>query len=98
MIKFENNFYKFIEENNKLKFYSDEFDRLLSNYGIKLNKIELELETGDIYCYIEKLNYKKINCSKLDKILKENVPYIQDILLNDDFFVLLFNVDIVELF
>lgn len=98
MKEFENDFYIYDEKNYKLKFFSDEFEILLSKCGIKLNDIELEKETGDIFCYINQINYKKLNCKKFDEVLRNNVPYIQDIFLEEDYFVLTFNVKNVELF
>jgi len=97
MKNFENNFYDYSEKESKLKFYSDEFERLLSNCGIILEDIELEKETGDIYCYVDNLNFDRLNCKKFDQVLKRNVPYIQDVFIEEDFFVMTFNVDRIEL-
>jgi len=97
MIEFENNFYMYNQKEKKLKFFSDTFEKLLSNCSIILNNIELEKETGDIYCYVDDINYRKLNCKKFEEILKNNVPYIQDIFFEDDFFVLTFNVENIEL-
>jgi len=97
MIDFENNFYFYSEEKSKLKFYSDEFEKLLSRCGIILENIELDKETGDIYCYVDGINYDKLNCQKFDEILKNNVPYILDIFLEHDYFILTFNVKNIEL-
>ncbi len=97
MKEFENNFYIYEEEKSKLRFYSDEFERLLSKCGIKLDNIELKKETGDIFCYVNQLNYNKLNCKKFDEILKTNIPYIQDIFFKKNYFVLTFNVENVEL-
>lgn len=98
MIKFENNFCKFDTKNNKLKFYSDEFERLIANCGIVLDDIELNVETGDIYCYIEPIDIKHLNCKKFDKLLKDKVPYIKDIIIHENYFILIFDVENIELF
>jgi len=97
MTDFENNLYVYYEKESKLIFYSDEFERILSKYGIILENIELEKESGDIFCYINQLNYNKLNCKKFDEILKKNIPHIQDIFFEDNCFVLIFNVENVEL-
>lgn len=97
MKDFENNFYIYSEKESKLRFYSDEFERLLSRCNIVLDNIELEKETGDIYCYVNRFNYNKLNCQKFDEILKSNIPHIQDILLEEEYFILTFNIENIEL-
>lgn len=96
MKDFENNLFIYSEEESKFRFYSDEFERLLSKCGITLTNIELEKETGDIYCYAD-VNYKKLNCQKFDEMLKNNIPHILDIFLEDGYFILTFNVENIEL-
>jgi len=96
MIKFDNNFYDYSEKESILKFYADEFERLLLKYNILIDNIELN-EDGDIYCYVN-LNYNKLDCKRFTKILKDKVPLIQDIILKDGFFILTFNIKIIELF
>ena len=98
MKEFENNFYEFDEEEQKLKFFSDEFEKLMSKCDIKLNNIELDIETCNIYCYIDIIDYTKLNCKKFDKILKNKIPYIEDVILEEGYFVLIFNIEKIELF
>lgn len=99
MEEFENDFYHFDKESSKLKFYSDEFEKLISNYYITLDNIELEIKTGNIICYVDMLfDYSKLDCEKFLEILKDKIPYIENIILQEDRFTLIFNVKNVELF
>ena len=98
MIESENNLYSYNEKESELKIYSDELEKTLSNINIHTEDIELEKETGDIYCYIQKLNYKKVNCNKLCDYIKDKIPLIQDIFLEDGYFILTFNIKTIELY
>ena len=68
MKEFNNNFYDYEKETKKLRFYSDTFEKLLSKCGIILEDIELDIDTGDIFCYCDDINYKKLNCKRFDEI------------------------------
>lgn len=95
----ENDFYEFDSESNKLKFYSDEFSNLLKRCNLTLTNIELDKNSCDIVCYIEEIiDYENWYCDKFEKVLKKNIPFIQDIFYEDGFFIITLNVSIVELF
>lgn len=98
MINSENEYYNFDSELNKLKFFSEEFSYLLKKFGITLTNTELDT-SGDIICYIEEeLDYEHWNCKRFEEIIKDNIPYVQDIYYDDGYFGITFNVGIVELF
>lgn len=99
MTESENDFYEFDSEKNKLKFYSDEFSSLLERCGITLSDIEVDNNSCDIVCHLEKIiDYENWNCKRFEEILKEKIPFIQDIYYEEGYFVISFNVDMVDLF
>ena len=92
----ESKFYKYYEDESKLKIYSDEIDNLLSKYNIKLENIELSKKTGNIICYIN-IEFKKLDFVKFEELLKKKIPLIVDIIPRKDYLILTFNIKTIEL-